>query len=91
MICSESVTANEDHRITTVPYGGKLVSYRETWEWLLHWARRVTGMGEMRSAHRVLVGNLMERSHLEDLGVNGRIILKWIFKLEWGMEWTDLA
>jgi hypothetical protein len=34
----------------------------------------------MRSARRVLVGNLMERGHLEDLGVNARIILKWIFK-----------
>jgi hypothetical protein len=24
-------------------------------------------------------GNLRERSHLEDLGVDGRIILRWIF------------
>jgi hypothetical protein len=28
--------------------------------------------------HRVLVGNLRGRGHLEDRGVDGRIILRWI-------------
>jgi hypothetical protein len=37
-------------------------------------------MGEMRGAYRVLVGNLRERTHLEELRLTGRIILKWIFK-----------
>ena len=39
-------------------------------------------------------GNLRERDHLEDPGIDGRIILRWIFrKLEGGgsMDWTDLA
>jgi len=37
-------------------------------------------------------GNLRERKHLEDPGVDGRIILRWIFrKWEGGMDWIDLA
>jgi len=32
-------------------------------------ARQVTRMGKRRGAYRVLVGNLKERDHLEDLGV----------------------
>jgi hypothetical protein len=32
--------------------------------------------GKRRGAYRVLVGNLMEREHLEDPGVDGRIILR---------------
>jgi hypothetical protein len=28
-------------------------------------------------------GDLRKRNHLEDLGVDGRIILKWFFKKVW--------
>jgi len=44
-------------------------------------------LGDRRGAYRVLVGNLSERDHLEDIGVDGRIILKFTFK-EWdeGMD-----
>jgi hypothetical protein len=32
-----------------------------------------------------------ERDHLEDLGVDGRIILKWIKWDGGGIDWIDLA
>ena len=38
---------------------------------------------------RVRWGNLRERDHLDDLGIDGRIILKWIFG-KWdgnGLNW----
>jgi len=35
--------------------------------------------GEQRCI-QVYVGNLMEKDHLEDPGLDGRIILRWIFR-----------
>jgi len=35
-------------------------------------------------------GNLRERGHLEDLGVDGAIILKWICKKWDGYAWAGL-
>jgi hypothetical protein len=37
-------------------------------------------MGDTKAAYRVLVGNLRTRDHLEDLGVDGKIIRKWILR-----------
>jgi len=51
----------------------------------MRWAGRVAGMGERRGAYRVCWGDLMEKDHLEVLRVDGRIILKWIYK-KWDGE-----
>jgi hypothetical protein len=46
-------------------------------------------MGKRMCAYRVLVGKPEEREQLEDLSIDGRIILKWIFK-KWEGTWTGL-
>jgi len=55
--------------------------------------RNVARAGERRSIYiGVRWGNLTERDHFEDQGVDGRIILRWIFRRwEGGMVWIDLA
>jgi hypothetical protein len=37
-------------------------------------------MGGRRSAYVVLVGRSEGKDHFQDLGIDGRIILEWIFK-----------
>ena len=58
----------------------------------MKWAGNV-GSGGRGGVCRVLVGNLRKRDHLEDSGVDGRLILRWVFK-KWdgrGMDWIELA
>jgi len=45
--------------------------------------------GRRRGPYSVLVGRVEEKTHLEDVGVDGRIILKWIFTRR-GRVWGGL-
>jgi len=51
-------------------------------------AGHVADMGESRGVYSVLLGKPRERDHLRDPSVNGRIILRWIFR-KWDVGvWT---
>jgi hypothetical protein len=44
----------------------------------------------MRNSYRIVVGYWKRKAYLGDLGVGGKIILKWILK-KWGGNWFDLV
>jgi hypothetical protein len=52
----------------------------------------MSGAGSMhvkiRNLYKILVGKLKETDHLEDQGVDGRIILEWILGKYGGRLWT---
>jgi hypothetical protein len=37
------------------------------------------------------LGNLREKDHLEDLGIDGRMLLKWILKKTGAVAWIALV
>jgi hypothetical protein len=51
----------------------------------MRWAGNVAHKADGRGAYRVWIGRPKGKIHLEDLGVDGKIILKWTFK-KWGRE-----
>ena len=62
----------------------------------MRWAGHVARMGEGRDVHRVLVGKPEGKRPLGDPDVDGRIILRWIFR-KWegvvgtGWSWLRLG
>jgi len=46
----------------------------------MRWAENVARMGTEEVYRGFWWGNLRERDHLEDTDVEGRIILRWIFR-----------
>jgi hypothetical protein len=61
----------------------------------MRWAGNVTRMGEGRGVHRVLVGKPEGKSYWGDPDVDGRIILRWIFRkwagVETGWSWLRIG
>ena len=56
------------------------------------WPQRVASMRKRRGAYGTWWRNLSYIVHLEDKGVDGRIILRWIYKKQdGGVNWIDLA
>ena len=62
------------------------------WRRLQNWELNNLYSSLRRGAYRVLVGTHDERYQLEDQGIVGRIMLKWIFgKWDRSKDWFDLA
>jgi len=79
---------NEElHDLYSLPNIIQLITLRR-----MRWVGHVTSKGERRGVYRALVVKPEGKSHLEDPGIDERIILKWIFRMwDGGMERTDLA
>jgi len=56
----------------------------------MRWAGHVARVGERRGVYKVLVGKPEGKNYLEDPGVDGSIILRWVSR-KWDVGvWTGL-
>jgi hypothetical protein len=63
---------DELHGLYSSPNSVRVIKSR-----MMRWAGHVARMGEGRGVYRALVGGPMGRDHWEDLGVGGRITMRW--------------
>jgi hypothetical protein len=45
----------------------------------MRWVGNVVCKGEIRNTYKIVVSKPEGRDHFEDVGVDGRVILQWIF------------
>jgi hypothetical protein len=59
----------------------------------MRWEEHAARMGRREVYISFWWENLRERDYLEDPGVGGKIILRWVFRMwdEGGMGWIDLV
>jgi hypothetical protein len=50
----------------------------------VRWVRNIACIRELGNAYKVLVKNLKGTNHLEGMGEDGKIILKWILNTKSG-------
>jgi hypothetical protein len=50
-------------------------------------------MGEMRNTYKIIVGKSERKNHLDDLSIDGKVILKWIMGEIWRevVDWIRLV
>jgi hypothetical protein len=56
----------------------------------IRWAGHVARVGDRKGTYGVLVGYIREIDHLEDLGVDRRIISEWVIEKGVWEAWTVL-
>jgi hypothetical protein len=54
------------------------------------WVGHVESMGKGEAYTEISCEEFRKRDHLQDPGLDGRTILKWIFRM-WNMDWIELA